>query len=59
LSLRLADLARSQAARAASEEAVMIFGQLGYWILRSLRASVPLSGEPPFRGWVSHHDAVG
>ena len=29
------------------------------WILRPVRASVPLWGEPPFRGGVSHLDAVG
>ena len=29
------------------------------WILRPVRASVPLWREPPFRGGVSHLDAVG
>jgi len=29
------------------------------WILRPVRAGVPLWREPPFRGGVSHLDAVG
>ena len=32
---------------------------LSGWILRPVRASVPLWREPPFRGGVSHLDAVG
>lgn len=31
----------------------------GCWILRSVRAIVPLAGEPLFRGGVSRGDAVG
>ena len=29
------------------------------WILRPVRATVPLWREPPCRGGVSHHDAAG
>ena len=32
---------------------------LGAWILRLVRAGVPLSGEPLFRWLVSHCDAAG
>ncbi len=38
---------------------VVMNGMNLYWILRPVRASVPLWREPPFRGGVSHLDAVG
>ena len=33
--------------------------KLGRCILRSLRAGVPLAGEPVFRVWLSHRDVAG